>query len=48
MGRDEHRQRKNNKAKLPQTPKNQKNATGVDIDMSNNPRVQFGVNEEEK
>ena len=47
MGRDEHRHRKN-KAKLPQTPANQKNATGVDMEMSNNPRVQFGINEEEE
>ncbi|WP_117169598.1 YfhD family protein [Paraliobacillus sediminis] len=47
MGRDEHRNGKHNKAKLPQTPKNQKNSDGVDIEMSNNPEVQFGVNEEE-
>ncbi|WP_186580571.1 YfhD family protein [Aquibacillus kalidii] len=48
MGRDEHRQHKNNKNRLPQTPANLKNATGVDIEMSNNPKVQFGINEEEE
>ncbi|MCT2534220.1 YfhD family protein [Aquibacillus koreensis] len=47
MGRDEHRHRKN-KAKLPQTPKNQKDATGVDMEMSNNPQVQFGIEEEKE
>lgn len=47
MGRDEHRHRKN-KAKLPQTPASQKDATGVDIDMSKNPKVQFGINEDER
>ncbi|MBM7573231.1 YfhD family protein [Aquibacillus albus] len=45
MGRDEHRHRKN-KTKLPQTPANQKDATGVDMDMSKDPQVEFGVNEE--
>ncbi|WP_110943533.1 YfhD family protein [Virgibacillus senegalensis] len=49
MGRDEHRHsRGKNKAKLPQTPSYEKNRTGVDIDMSKNPRVQYGINEEEK
>lgn len=47
MGRDEHRHGKNNKAKLPQTPKNQKGANGVDIQMSNNPNVQFGIDEKD-
>ncbi|WP_138415220.1 YfhD family protein [Aquibacillus sediminis] len=46
MGRDEHRHRKN-KSKLPQTPKNQKDSTGVDIDMSKNPKVQFGIADDE-
>ncbi|MDL4842259.1 YfhD family protein [Aquibacillus rhizosphaerae] len=48
MGRDEHRHGKNNKAKLPQTPKNQKTTTGVDMEMSNNPEVQLGVVENER
>ncbi|WP_112180958.1 MULTISPECIES: YfhD family protein [Paraliobacillus] len=48
MGRDEHQHGKHNKAKLPQTPKNQKDSDGVDIEMSNNPEVQFGVNEAEE
>ena len=48
MGRDEHRHGKNNKAKLPQTPSNQKESNGVDMKMSKNPKVQFGVDEENK
>ncbi|GGM37410.1 hypothetical protein GCM10011351_24530 [Paraliobacillus quinghaiensis] len=48
MGRDEHHHHKNNKAKLPQTPEKQKGSAGIDIEMSKNPKVQLGVNEEEK
>ncbi|MCZ0702664.1 hypothetical protein J2T56_000632 [Natronobacillus azotifigens] len=44
MGRDEHRHRKN-KTNLPQTPKYEKgyDGVGVDIEMTENPKMQFGV-----
>ncbi|SDJ77073.1 YfhD family protein [Sediminibacillus albus] len=49
MGRDEHHQSKGkNKAKLPQTPSYEKDRVGVDMEMSNNPKVQFGIAEEEE
>ncbi|MDC3414537.1 YfhD family protein [Aquibacillus sp. 3ASR75-11] len=49
MGRDEHRNKKGrNQTKLPQTPAYAKTTdrTGIDIEMSNDPKVQFGIAEE--
>lgn len=46
MGRDEHRRHKNNKAKLPQTPANQKDPVGEDIEMPKASGVKFEMSED--
>jgi hypothetical protein len=44
MGRDEHRH-KRGKTKLPQTPAYEKETDGVDMEMAEEPKVQFGIAE---